>query len=104
MSKEVYFVVCIRNNDSNDLIGNSRCWGYFFDLEEAKKTVSINDLDIAEDNYYNYALIEKVLEGICPIFKGLEEIQWYKYDPSVNQYKECEKPEWSKYISQWAIS
>lgn len=103
MNKDVFFVVTIRNKNSDKYIGDSRCWGYFFDLEEAKKTISVNDLDIAEYNHYNYALIEKVPEGICPVFKGLEEVQWYKYDPSVNEYKECEKPEWSRSYCNWAM-
>lgn len=104
MSKEVYFVTGIRNKESSKLIGTIRCWGYFFDLELAKEDVKNNTLDIAEDNYYNYLVIEKIPSGICPIFKGIEEVQWYKHDPSDNKYKECEKPEWSTSCCQWALS
>lgn len=99
----VYFVTGVQNYTNTDHIGRSRPWGYFFDLEEAKKDVINNCLDMAENNYYNYIVIEKIPEGILPAIAGIDVIQWYKYNTKTDKYLECEAPEWSKNIMQWGI-
>lgn len=100
MSKDVYFVTGI--NRKEDLIAyRSRCWGYYFNLELAKKHVIDNVTDIAEANYYNYTVIELVDEGILPL--ETKEIQWFKYNIDIDKYEECEKPEWSYGVYNWSI-
>jgi hypothetical protein len=100
MSKDVYFVTGI--NRKGDLIASkNRCWGYYFDLELAKKHVVDNVTDIAEANYYNYTVIELVDEGILPL--ETKEIQWFKYNVDIDKYEECEKPEWSYGVCNWSI-
>ena len=54
---ENYFVTAIRH-------GSHRCWGYFGDLETAKKAVLENWTDLHEEGYYDYLVIEKVGSGI----------------------------------------
>lgn len=101
MCKEVYFVAGVNNKNPNDFAGKTRCWGYYFDLEIAKKHVIDNVTDIAEANYYNYVVIELVEEGILPL--ETKEIQWFKYNVDTDKYEECEKPEWSYNIINWSI-
>ncbi|MCK9442850.1 MAG: hypothetical protein M0Q13_15685 [Methanothrix sp.] len=107
---DVYFVTCIGYTadylDDIDLSKGKlydRCWGYFFDLEIAKNQVKNNSLDIAEDGYYNYAVIEKVHEGILPVFYGIDEIQWFKYNKNSDKYEDCNKPKWSNTTASWSI-
>jgi hypothetical protein len=103
VNKDIYFVTGIQNRTNSESVGRSRCWGYFFNLEEAKKDVTNNYTDMAENNYYNFIVIEKIPSGILPCITGIEIIQWYMYNPKIDKYEDCETPEWSKNIVQWAL-
>lgn len=105
---DIYFITCIGYTadhlDEIDLSKGelrNRCWGYYLDLELAKKDTIDNVTDIAEDGYYNYAVIENVPEGILPI--GIKEVQWFKYNRNTDKYEECEKPKWSRTTINWSI-
>lgn len=107
---DIYFVTCIGYTaDYLDEIDFSkgelrnRCWGYYLDLALAKKDVIDNAVDIAEEGYYNYAVIEKVPEGLLPAALGITEVQWFKYNKNTDKYEECEKPKWSNNTICWAI-
>ena len=49
---------------------------------------------------YNYAVLEKVDEGICP-YCG--ERYWFKFDRENNGYFEIEEPECVKHICNFAL-
>ena len=106
---KIYFVTCIGYTASHlneiDLRKGklrARCWGWYSDLDKAKEHTRDNVTDIAEDGYYNYAVIEDVSEEMLPL--DTKEIQWYKYDKGSNKYEECEKPKWSDTTINWSIS
>lgn len=63
--------------------------GYFETLEEAKKSLEDEAIEIL-GNMYRYALIEKVEPGLYP--KAKEE-HWFEYDREDEVYKEMENPE-----------
>ena len=107
----MYFVVCIRAvldkkgqltyKRINGKRTDSRCWGWYFDVKDAIEGIKENVTDIAEDGFYEYAVIEKVPEGIIPV--RTTEVQWYHYDKKTEKYSECEKPNWSEHIINWSI-
>jgi hypothetical protein len=73
---------------NGEKIEYDRCFGFFFNVENAKNAVENNRCDMHE-SLYNHIVIEEVGEGISPEVK---EIQWYKWDNKKNNYIECTKP------------
>ena len=61
----------------DDVILRERTVGFFRRMEEAFLAVSNNRMDIFEDGYYNYAVIERVGQGLYP---RVNELQWFFYD------------------------
>ena len=60
----------------------SRCVGYFETYSEALECVQKNSLDIAENGYYPYAVVERIRPGLYPdavafFFEYLEKINAY---------------------------
>jgi hypothetical protein len=100
---KIYFVTCIQNKKDSENFSEikSRCWGWFKKQEDAIKYTKLNVTDMAEDGYYNYAVIEEIQEGILQL--ALNEL-WLQIGEDKNSFKECEKPEWSKGIVNWSIS
>jgi len=72
---------------------SSRTRGWFADLESAKECVENNDADIHEEEF-DYALIEKIADGVMFGFEVPEE-HWYRWEEVPlrdGQYISCEKP------------
>jgi hypothetical protein len=84
-NKSIFLITCIDTRINIDKIRV----GFFFNLEEAKKVVENNELDIAEGKTNNYIVIEEYNEGI---YTASKEIQWYKLNKETEKYIECEKP------------
>jgi hypothetical protein len=53
----------------------SRCWGWYRDVDRARKIVLENRTDIYENGYYDLALIEPMGEGVCS-YQG-DSGEWY---------------------------
>lgn len=98
----MYFITALThvNFDVENVKGypNSRCFGYYADLETAKRKLKYNTMDIHE-LYYNYAVIEKIGEGI---HADVEEEYWYKYNRENGIWKPINKPETTKGICNFA--
>jgi hypothetical protein len=86
-------------NYSESVNPNKRCFGFFKELSKARVAVSCNVGDL-EEQYYNYIVIEEILEGIhsIPISEN-----WYYYNTE-NGWVPCSKPEWSIGIVNWSIA
>ena len=87
----------------------SRCWGWYPTLKEAKKAVKMNAGDMAECCYYTHVVIEKMACGIPALSDDTKEF-WYlwKVDPKdKNRFRGewlvCKKPKWSEHIVGWGI-
>lgn len=77
---------------------DGRTVGYYLDFENAENSVIYNDLDINEDGYYPYAVIEEVSEGLYTV----PRIEfWYKW---INdKYERIDKPEEIKCICAFSM-
>lgn len=60
MNKPIFTITTLRDLSP---IASQRVVGFFYDLDQCKKVVENNDLDIHE-NFYKYAVVEKVHEGL----------------------------------------
>ena len=78
---------------------HERCWGYYKDLDYAKRAVLYNRTDMWE-YLYNYAVIEEIREGVPARAK---EIQWYKFNKKKWKYLKIDKPKWSEGTTNWGI-
>lgn len=73
----------------HDVIPHDRAPGYFRKLDEAFECISRNRGDIFEDGYYNYAVIERIGQGLYP---QVQEIQWFYYDRIDHSILTVERP------------
>jgi hypothetical protein len=85
----MWFITSIRVLD-NEIILSSRCWGYFSSKEECIKILHNNITDIHEC-YYNYAVIEKINEGLYPL---PIEREFFEYNRDSSGFFEIKEPEW----------
>lgn len=70
--------------------GQTRCVGFYFNIEDATRAVVENDMDINECRYYPYCVIEEIKEGIY--FFQRHEI-WFEWDHENQKYAKLnEKP------------
>ena len=74
----------------HDVIPHDRAPGYFRKLDEAFECISHNRGDIFEDGYYNYAVIERIGQGLYPT---VDEIQWFFYDSADGSITTVTRPE-----------
>ena len=81
------------------LFGDQRTWGYYKDYEVALLVLHENRTNMWE-TCYDYAVLEKFDEGICP---DCQERHWFKYDCERDGYFEIEEPECVKRIVNFGI-
>ena len=123
--RPVWFVASVRDHDEiipridgkEELAGtvyhnhDSRCWGFFYDLETAMEAIRNNVTDLNEAGYYAYAVIEPKKQGLCYVEPSCSN-RWFKAkygtDKNGNKictgYVDCEEPGWAKQIVGWTIS
>ena len=93
----IYTVTTLRGA----LAAGNRAIGYFETFKEAEEVVINNELDICEEGYYHYAVIEEVHPGIYTVPRT--EI-WYKWNREKGQYENIiEKPDRFKQICGWSL-
>ena len=83
----MYFITTLRVLDK--VIDDCRTVGYFSSYRDAYDRVINNTCDIFEDGYYNYAVIERIGQGLYP---QVQEIQWFYYDRMDHSILTVERP------------
>jgi hypothetical protein len=75
--------------------GRTTTPGWYSSLERAKKCVESGWGSLDDGGYYNYLIIERVVEGLYNL-SGLdldkETSWWYKFDYKEDEWVPCEKP------------
>jgi hypothetical protein len=69
-------------------ITDTRCWGYYFEADDALEAVKQN-VGGMDDMLYNYLVIEQVSEGIGATAQAL---WWFRYDNAFESWVPCECP------------
>lgn len=83
-----------------DMSVRHRCVGYFRSDKTAMLCVLHNMGDIHENGYYNYAVIERLGEGLYP---HPEHVQWFKWDDELNGFIDCETPKGYENVTNFGI-
>ena len=98
----MYFITCLENLELDALgwLGESRCFGYFSTYQRAKEALEINECDMWEAGFYNYAVIERIEPGI---HSHTEEMAWFKFDTEKRGFYEIPKPEETKGEYNYAL-
>lgn len=80
-------------------LGYSTTIGFYMSKDKAFNAVKSNALDMRE-TCYDFALIEETEEGL---YKPSKERWWFKYNRSIDGYKEIPEPEGYKRFSGFSI-
>ena len=93
----------------NHLVKYQRTFGYFFSLEEAKKTVEENSSVIFEE-VYELVAIEEIKPGV---YRKAEVVAWYKWESdkdnprdgefSNGKYVPTTAPSFARYVTNFAM-
>jgi len=68
----------------------SRTVGFMYNKEEAIQLIKDNVCDLNEANFYPYALVEEVPEGIYAMSKDLafkDRVTWFKWNDEKSMYE-----------------
>jgi len=96
----MYFITVMTKPKKGSMISDeSRCWGFYPNLSQAKNAVENNITDLWE-TIYDYAVIEIIRPGIA---YPAEIVQWYKYRIGSKKYEPVNEPKWAKNICNFAI-
>lgn len=93
----IYIISMLGKLDGPDDLGNIRTIGFFCDRGTAITTVCSNKTHI-DENIYEYALIERVREGLHNSSGVIPdgEILLFRRKPNTNTYERAVAPEWLK--------
>lgn len=83
----------------------SRCWGYYHDKETAVRSIKENWTDMFEMAYYQYAVVEHLMPGVC---LKADEIAWFgaTYPDGFKGEAaavEIDKPEFAESLCNWCL-
>lgn len=92
--KPIYTITTLKDLSIENL-NQSRCVGFYYDLDFTIEAVENNSCDIYEDGHYQYAVVEEFKEGIYN-FQNKEI--WFEWNKRKKKYKKIEKPKQLNYI------
>jgi len=95
----IYTITTLRGTIHNGI----RCVGFTHELETAIEMVEDNAMDINENGYYHFAVIEKVLPGIYNIELDHIWFKWRKDKEGGPGYVRIDKPDQFKRICGFGI-
>ncbi len=96
----IYTITTVRTKDNSVI--ERRCVGWYRNFFEADHDVMTNNLDIIENGYYDYCVIEQTPEGIYGSSFSLAT-WWYHIDSEAKGYITCAKPDFAKNKFAWGI-
>lgn len=83
-----------------------RLVGWYSDLETAQKCVDEDWAGFYEAGWYNYVVIERMVEGLYNL-SGLcldrQTEWWYRYDNNTGKWVPCDKPECLKGVVNFGL-
>lgn len=89
MTKMIVFSVTVIDIIGDPVLGSRRTPGIFTTLEKALSVVKNNEGDIADNNLYQYAVIEEtLLDELRPtLLDGVK--LWFKYNTITDEFDPC---------------
>jgi hypothetical protein len=104
--RKVIFTITSLYLDEDEGVECSSTIGWYPNLKTAQKCVEEDWPDIDEAGYYNYVVIERVVEGLYNMSGMLLDRQtewWYSFDYKQEKWIACEKPQWSVGTINWGL-
>ena len=96
----MYFITCFDSTSEFGCPDDSRTFGFFSDTATCKTALNENWCDMREC-CYDYAVVERIEEGIHP---RAEEICWYKWNNELQGFYEITKrPKWAESWCNFAL-
>jgi len=87
----IVFTVTVLDIIGDPVLGNRRTPAIFTSLIDAIKALQNNEEDMADDNFYQYAVIEETLLNVIrPKIDGGERL-WFKYNSITDEFEPCEQ-------------
>ena len=87
MMSKIYTITSISLSEKGEMT-HDRCWGFFFDFNDAEQAVLSNDGDLYECSY-NFVVIEEISEGIMSFSDRGET--WYAWDSDKESFTKINK-------------
>lgn len=85
----IVFTVTVLNIIDDPVLGNRRTPVIYTSLQDAIRAVRDNEGDMADDGYYQYAVIEEtLLNTIYPFINNGEKL-WFKYNSIIDEFEPC---------------
>ncbi len=102
----IYLVTCVEKTRGTSGTRDTRTWGWFYDFEEACRSVLENHTDMFEGGWYEYAVIEGFEEGLCNL--GLQKA-WFRADyPTLEErdpvVSKVSRPEFAEGVCNWGMA
>jgi hypothetical protein len=89
VNKMIVFSVTVIDIIGDPVLGSRRTPGIFTSLEKALSVVKNNENDIADNNLYQYAIIEEtLLDEIRPTLRDGVKL-WFKYNTITDEFDPC---------------
>lgn len=101
MDNSIYTVTVFEKIPSKEdfSIGDSRCWGFFYNRDDATNALIENTTDMFETSYW-YGVIEEYTPGICVIGKNAD---YFMYNKNTHKYEHIDELECFRHICNFAI-
>jgi hypothetical protein len=86
----IVFTVTMLDIIGDPVLGSRRTPAIFTSLSDAIRAVRDNESDMADDGFYQYAVIEEtLLNAVYPFIDGGEKL-WFKYNSIIDEFEPCE--------------
>jgi len=86
----IVYTVTVLDIIGDPVLGNRRTPAIFTSLEAAIQTVLDNDGDLADDNLYQYAVIEETLLNTVRPYVQCGERLWFKYNSILQEFEQID--------------
>ena len=85
----IVFTVTVIDIVGDPVLGNRRTPAIYTSLQDAIRAVRDNEGDMADDGYYQYAVIEETLLNIVYPYIDNGEKLWFKYNTITDEFEPC---------------
>lgn len=85
----IVFTITVLDIIGDPVLGNRRTPAIFTTLKDAIQSVRNNECDIADDGYYQYAVIEETSLNIVYPVSAIKK-WWFKYNSITNEFEPLE--------------
>lgn len=87
----IVYTVTMLDVVGDPVLGNRRTPAVYTSLKDAISAVKNNEGDMADDGFYQYAVIEETLLNVIYPFIDNGERLWFRYNAVTDEFEECSR-------------